>query len=383
MTTAPTVLGGADAQLVAHAERPARAWASELGQFLVVGGVTPALFALSWLLRRGLGLDAAEYAVGLTTFCAAFVINDPHFAVTYFLFYRDARARAFGRVFAPAQRARYLLAGLVAPLVLTVWAVASLQTRSAPALGLLIQLMFLLVGWHYVKQGFGVTVVLAGQRGVTFDRRGRRALLAHCFAGWAYAWCNPADPGTEVEEKGVVYRSIAHSAGLERLALAALLATLAYLAWVLAQKWRREGRLPLVTPLTALLCSIWAWSIYSSVDPLVRYVIPALHSVQYLYMVRLMKGREAREREGPPHFEMAATARLGLLAASALGLGWVLFHAAPAALDGALVSRRDALTDMGPTPYFAALYALVNIHHYLMDAVIWRRENPETKYLRG
>ena len=36
---------------------------------------------------------------------------------------------------------------------------------------------------------------------------------------------------------------------------------------------------------------------------------------------------------------------------------------------------------MGPTPYFAALYAVVNIHHFFMDTVIWRRENPRTRYL--
>jgi hypothetical protein len=216
---------------------------------------------------------------------------------------------------------------------------------------------------------------------VTFDRTERRAILAHCYAGWAYAWASPADPGTLVEEKGVVYRSIAHSASLERLTLAVLLATIAPLVWVLARKWRRDGRLPIVTPLVALLVSIWSWSIYSSADPLVRYVIPALHSVQYLYMVHLMKRREATLREGPPWFEMNARARVAGLAVAALALGWVLFHGAPAILDGALSPRRTT-SDLGTTPYFAALYAFVNIHHYVMDAVIWRRENPETKYLR-
>jgi hypothetical protein len=37
---------------------------------------------------------------------------------------------------------------------------------------------------------------------------------------------------------------------------------------------------------------------------------------------------------------------------------------------------------LGATPYFAALYAFVNLHHYFMDFVIWRRDNPETQYLR-
>jgi hypothetical protein len=68
----------------------------------------------------------------------------------------------------------------------------------------------------------------------------------------------------------------------------------------------------------------------------------------------------------------------------ALGLGLLQFHAVPALLDGALVPRHPkTLADLawGPTPYFAALFAFVNIHHYFMDHVIWRRDNPETRFL--
>jgi len=361
------------------------AWADRVGELLVVGGATPILFLFSWLLRSSVGLDPAELAVGFTMFHAAHVINDPHFAVTYLLFYKDARARAFGDRWSPTQRLRYLVVGFVAPLLLGAWAVAALVTRSAFTMGLLIQLMFLLVGWHYVKQGFGVFTVLAARRGVRFSPRERLAVLAHCFAGWAYAWASPADPGRELEEKGVVYTSIAHPPGLERITQVVFFATTLPLVWMLVRKWRREGRLPLVAPLTGLLCSIWAWSIYSGIDPLVRYMIPALHSVQYLYFVYLLKGNEAREREGPPWFERSARVSLGILAVSALALGWFLFHGAPAALDGALVPRGTVPTSgtLGPTPYFAAIYAFVNIHHYLMDTVIWRRENPETRYLQA
>jgi hypothetical protein len=366
-----------------QARAPARR--RSVAEFLLVGGLTPLLFPLGWLLRRGIGLDAPEFAVGFLMFHAAFVVNDPHFAVTYCLFYRDCVARAFGGAFHPWQRARYLAAGLVVPLGLAAWAATALVTKSAVALGLLIQLMFLLVGWHYVKQGFGVMVVLAARRGVRFARGERLAILAHCYAGWAYAWASPADPGTEVEEKGVVYTTLAHPLWLERLTLAVLLSTACVLFVVLWRKKRREGRLPLVTPLTALLCSIWSWSIYSSIDPLVVYVVPALHSVQYLYFVWLLRGNEAREREGPPWFETAARTRLGILAVSALGLGWVLFHGAPSALDDLLVPRKERFSgsDLGATPYFAALYTFVNIHHFFMDNVIWRRDNPETRYLFG
>ncbi len=269
----------------------------------------------------------------------------------------------------------------MAPAALAAWAIVGLATRSAVTLGWMIQLMFLLVGWHYVKQGFGAMIVLSARRGVVFLPRERLAILAHCLAGWAHAFAGHAQPGREVEEKGVVYTNLASPPGLDRFTRVAFVATLVALVVVLARKWRREGRAPLVTPLTALLCSVWAWSVWSAADPLVRYVIPALHSAQYLYFVWLLEGGRAREREGPPWFEASVRVRLGILAASALGLGWLLFHGASWALDD-LVPRRDRAAALGPTPYFAALYAFVNLHHYFMDHVLWRRENPSTRYLR-
>jgi hypothetical protein len=203
--------------------------------------------------------------------------------------------------------------------------------------------------------------------------------LAHAFAGWAYAWANPASPGREVEEKGVVYTALAHPVWLERITHGVFLSTLPPLVWILWRKRRREGRLPIATPLVAFVCSVWAWSIYSSADPLVMYAVPALHSLQYVFFVWLLKKNEAKEREAA--LGMSAKTRLGILVVSALGLGWLLFHGAPTALDDAFVPRRARFTALGPTPYFAALFAFVNIHHYFMDFVVWRRENPSTKHL--
>ncbi|WP_437327620.1 hypothetical protein [Sorangium sp. So ce381] len=357
---------------------------AHLIEFLLVGGATLLLFPLAWLARRAVGLDAAELAIGFLTFHAASLINDPHFAVTYLLFYKDARRRAFGGAFAPAQRARYIVAGLLVPLALLAWAIGALSTGSARAMGFMIQLMFLLVGWHYVKQGFGVLTVLSARRGFRFDPLERKVILVHCFAAWAYAWASPADPGREVEEKGVVYTSLAHPPALEPVTgLAFGLSALALL-WVIARRWRTERRLPPLAPLAGFLITVWLWTVYSSLDRLMVYVIPALHSVQYLYFVWLLKGNEARAAEGPPLFGRPTGLRLGILAATAIGLGWVVFRGAPALLDSALVlssSDGEAMSDLGPTPYFAAVFVFVNIHHYFMDNVIWRRENPETAYL--
>jgi hypothetical protein len=254
----------------------------------------------------------------------------------------------------------------------------------------MIQLMFLLVGWHYVKQGFGVFVVLAARRGAFVTARERVVVLAHCYAAWAFAWANPAAPEGEFEEKGVVYWAPAHPRWLELGAGAVLALTTIALAATFAAKLRRDRRrrrFP-VAPLACFLVTVWWWTIYSSLDPLMQYVIPALHSVQYLYFVALMRGNEARASEGPPSFGRPAGVRLAGLAVSALVLGWLVLHGIPATLDAALVPHARGIghasaAPLGETPFFAMAFVIVNIHHYFMDHVVWRRENPDTRFLRA
>ena len=355
-------------------------------EFLVVGGATLFLFPLAWLLRHVFGLDDAELAVGFLTFYGAYVINDPHFAVSYLLFYRGLRKRAAQSSL--AQRARYVIAGFITPIGLVSWGVVALVRHSAEGIGWMVQLMFLLVGWHYVKQGFGVLTVLSSRHGVTITARERLAVLAHCYVGWAFAWANPSVPAGEFEEKGVVYHALAHPRWLELLTGSLLALSTIAMAVVLLTEGRRRGRFVPVAPLLGLLVTVWAWTIFSSVDPLLRYAIPALHSLQYLYFVWLMRRNEARASEGPPTFGRPARVRLAFLAIGALALGFALFHGIPGWLDAMLVPRTRASGGhepgpLGETPFFAVFFVIVSVHHYLMDYAIWRRENPDTRFLRA
>jgi len=362
------------------ASEPSTRTASPIAEFLIVGGATLLLFPISWWLRAWIGLDAAELAVGFLFFHAAHVLNDPHFSVTYFLFYEDVRRRVLGPDIPLAQRIRYVLAGFVAPIVLVSWAGGAIALGSAQALGWMVQLMFLLVGWHYVKQAFGVLTVLSARRGVRFTTVERRVVLAHCYAAWAFAWSNPATKAGEFVEKGVIYWAIERPRALEIGAGIALALSTVALVVILVSRWRREGAWMPPPPLVTFLITVWVWTIGSRVDPLLQYAIPALHSIQYFYFVWLLKRNQARAYEGPPHFERPVGARLAMLALSALALGWLLFHGAPSVLDGALVDAGSG-DRLGATPFFAAFYVVVNIHHFVMDYVIWRRENPATRWL--
>lgn len=350
-----------------------------MGEFLVVGGATLPLLPLAFLLQKALGLDTAELAVGFTAFHAAHVINDPHFAVTYLLFYRNVRERAFGAAFSVGQRARYWIAGAVVPVVFGGFTLFALARHSAEKVGYLLQLMFFLVGWHYVKQGFGVLSVLSARRGVRLSAWERRAFLAHCLSGWLFARTNPRDLGHEASSDGVYFTTLPHPPGIATAACVAFALSSVVLAFVLFRKWRVEGRLPPLAALTGFLVSVWLWTAFSRIDPLLVYVIPALHSIQYLYFVWLSRRNEAFENAGPPAFASVGKA-LFRLAVGSIALGWFLFRGLPGLLDDYLVLR-DPLDPLGETPYFAALGTFVNVHHYFMDSVIWRRESPEARYL--
>jgi len=353
---------------------------------MLTGGATLVLFPLSWLLKTTFGLSASEYAFGFATFYGAYVINDPHFSVTYLLFYKDARRRTLAASYDLSYRIRYAIAGFLVPAALVGWAFAALASHAAEQLGSMIQLMFFLVGWHYVKQGFGVLAVLSARRGVRMTSRERAVILVHCFAAWAYAWASPAAPAGEFAEKGVVYHALAHPRWLAITTGWVLAVSTVALAGVLFGRWRREKTMLPWAPLAGFIITVWSWTIYSSADRLIQYLIPALHSIQYFYFVWLMKRNEARAEEGPPSFGRPTAVRLGVLAVSALVLGWLLFRGAPTLLDGLRTPRtlrHGPIDALGVTPFFAAFFVVVNIHHYFMDHVIWRRDNPDTRYLRA
>lgn len=355
-----------------------------LVEFLLAGGATLVLLPAFWLLRQVLGTDDAEWLVGFLAFHAAYVVNDPHFSVTYLLFYRRVRERALSPSVPLAQRLRYLGAGFGVPVLLIGWVIFAWNQASekaaAESMGLLFQLMFFLVSWHYVKQAFGVLIVLSARRNVRFSLLERRLFLAHCITAWLYARATPFDPGAPQIEQGVFYHSLRHPAWLEQATLVAfVLGALGLLVGV-ASFHRRERSLGAGLPLVIFMVSTWLWVVFVAVDPLLFYVVPALHSVQYLYFVYLERSGAARALEGPPVFGRPVSVVLGTWAAGALALGFLLFHGLPGLLDDSL-SDEHSLGALGGTPYLAAFVAFVNLHHYFMDAVIWRRDVPEARAL--
>lgn len=372
-------------------------------EFLITGGATLLLIPFAYWYRKAVGLDHSLYIVSFAAFYAAYVINDPHFAVSYMLFYKNIKARLFGGEFEGAQRIRFLVSGFIVPIALGGWIAWAMMVQSAAVLGGMVQLMFFLVGWHYVKQGFGVLTVLSGRHGVRFSDLERRIALFHCFAAWAYAWTSPREVGNRYEEWGVVYTALAHPPGLELVTRIVFIVSCVALAWAIIERVRRRQAMPPLAASCGFFMALWLWTIYSDFDPLIAYVIPGLHSLQYWYFVYLLKKNEARadatseDMEKPWVTRMAMNfgppvwGRLGLFFLTACVLAYLGFNGIPTWMDDnfvATVAKNGENPEVSPiglgaTPYLAAFSTFINIHHYFMDHVIWRRENPDTKFLRN
>ena len=130
--------------------------------------------------------DVSRAVLAVTTLFLANFINHPHFAHSYQLFYKGFMRKAFSS--ASILRHRYRFAGIMVPAVLATFFASAVAQGSAPLLGLAANVMFFTVGWHYAKQGYGILMLDAVQKGIRFDAREKRHLLWSTHLAWPTMW---------------------------------------------------------------------------------------------------------------------------------------------------------------------------------------------------
>src|SRR4029077_9048578 len=153
--------------------------------FLTLGGgslIGCGLIAL--FLPRG--IPTTQQIVLVTVLMTA--ITQPHFAHSYQMFYRNFAAKAFGASYPRPLRLRYVVAGIVVPAALIAFLGAAALSGRPRVLAYGANLMFFLVGWHYVKQGYGILIVDSVQKRLMFSDRAKTILRLNGYACWIVAW---------------------------------------------------------------------------------------------------------------------------------------------------------------------------------------------------
>src|SRR5262249_21393498 len=136
--------------------------------------------------------------------------------------------------------------------------------------------------------------------------------------------------------------------------------------------------------LVGYVCAVYLWLLAARLDPVFLYVIPAFHSLQYLLFVwrfQINKTQASAARQ-PRWRRLGLSVPLQGLAAFAafilLGeaLGWFGFLGLPHSLDLTIAYDRNV---WGTSLYIFIFTMFINIHHYFIDNVIWRKENAEVR----
>ena len=326
--------------------------------------------------------EASRVALAGVMFFLAHFVNHPHFAHSYQLFYKDFRAKAFSPDSVLATRYRF--AGIMVPAVLATFFAVALAQGNAPLLGLAANVMFLTVGWHYAKQGFGILMLDAALKGIRFSADERRRLLLNTHLVWVTYWLAANDALSSKELWGLTYYLLdVPDPLLVAMAALAVVSTLA-VGRDLFLRWRAERTLPL-NGLAAYAAAVYVWLLVGRLDPVLLLLVPFFHSLQYMAVVwRYQLNVEEDRRHGGPHAgaqpwtAWIRSAPAGLARFAIVGgiLGAAGFWWAPVAANA--LSGYDRAV-FGATLFLFVGWTFINIHHYFIDNVIWRRENPETR----
>ncbi len=338
----------------------------------MMGGLSILACVLTWAFvdRNAPLLGASQLAFSL-----AFIANHPHFLSSYVLLYGDFRKNIL-------RHPRYLWGGIVAPAFLGGAIITGLVTEDRRLMAHIITAMFFLVGWHYVKQVFGCVIVTSAQRKQYYSLFERRVLLLNLFAAWFMSWLTNQveypDParntnfsfyGIDHYRLNLPYWSLQLTFVITGITLAALIA-------IHVNRYIKTGAKP-SAPGVAAFVALYAWYLPALTHPTFGYFIPFFHSIQYMAFVWVLKRNQVADQIknlSGEAWRREWINRLGGFFLLAFVLGALTFEIIPKGLDS-----QGWVAGLGSSPFTAAFLLFINIHHYFIDNVIWRSDNPVVK----
>lgn len=341
--------------------------------FFLGGGSLPVLCLLLLLPPDEYKIYVLAMVMLMTVF-----INHPHFIHSYQIFYAGFREKAAPKAIL---RWRYLLAGIVVPVALIVFFLWCILTVDGPLMGKAANAMLFLVGWHYAKQGYGILIVESVLKRAFFTDKEKLCLRINALIVWLTSWMFLNRILIEQEVYGLSYFTLGVPQPLfETMQMICFTASVFTAAMLLRKAMTK--RLP-INGLLAYITSSYVWLLLAPVNPLAALVIPAFHSLQYLAVVwryQLNKSEAQPKSDGRLLGGLIVTtpAKATTIHFVAFGtfVGIVVFFALPFALDMALAYREEVF---GGTMFLFTFVVFINVHHYFMDNVIWRRDNPDIK----
>ena len=342
----------------------------------IAWAMIPLLFWLAPPSAKGKVDGHLTFHVSVAFAVLAYVVNYPHFMASYAVFYRNFHARLTTYRSSGFFYWRYAWAGIGVPCLLVAYLAYAFAAQNMTIFSIGVQIMFFTVGWHYVKQAFGVFIMLSALKRIYYSKTIRRLLLINCMLVWMLSWLagNIWVPGYEQSQhnfRGVTYAPL--GLGLPPYVMELLrLAVWGYGGLVLLALAVHAYRTRTLPSLSAVAgySSMYTLLLLSYLHPLWVYMTPLLHSAQYLLFIGAYKRGEravSLQSEGREDVKRYVV--------MLLWTGILTFTLLPHALEW---GSKHTTYSMGLLlPFMYAFTIFINIHHYFIDNVSWRKENKE------
>ncbi len=321
----------------------------------LVGGIGVAVWILFSMPSWGGPSFTSEVSGPLYWILIA--ISGTHFGVSYHLAYgqgRDVVRRRWPALVAtPAVLALLSFAFLVA-------AIVGSDRVADEGVRLLLAMVFTLTSWHYIKQVYGVARVGASLQGLSIDRSTVLVLRYGLYPLWLVQavaiWGG---------DGGASFNGFAASYDLLPTWIEPIFTVCSYGAAVLlvgaflhlCATWRRLPPASVWTPYAVG----FLWFLFPPSYVSAALVFGALHALQYLACAH-----RAEVEWGVERGATASTWWWSCVFGGALATGMLLVYWLPQWLTNVAGTSAVGLAPV------AMLFAFFNLHHYAVDASIWR-----------
>lgn len=332
----------------------ARAFVHSQVDSWLVGWLAVAVW-LGALVVPALGIHVSGTLFG-PVYWAGAAITAAHFGLSYHLAYGRGEAGIRARPFMLGVAPVLLVAGLT---VLVGLSLAGGERSVSQAITASITSVYLLTTWHYIKQAYGVTRLAASYAGIRLSPREAQLLRYGLYPLWAVGACQVLVAGSNYSFGGyVVGYELLPREFYSALQVAAFAGAVPITA-VFVQVARRVGALPPGVVLAPYVAA-FLWLGAAPNPGLTVLFLAPFHALQYLAIGHRAEIAMAGSR-GEGH---GAIWWLNIFVGATCG-GFLLGRWLPDLLDTRVATG-------GPLLFTAAFFVFLNMHHYLVDAAIWR-----------